>query len=294
MYWWNDRLAEAVPLYHAYLEERDDDVVARHELGRVYNSLGRHDRAVRVLQQAVERRPGDPEIQLDLVRATVWKGAVAEGKQMLQLLLETFPDVVAAHELLADLYHARQDFLQAYAHYQEVLRLEPGHAGALWRTGEYRRRRKVDMARYKQMLKDDPDQPEIRRTLIEIWVAQERYSDALQAMDDHLSTQSGDEEIAALRRALREEQQARLASQLSVIQTHRADERDARIRMAQRWLAYQPQDHRSRYRLAALLMDTGRLGEARHEYEQLRQDGHRVPGWHGTGSTVSAGDEEVR
>ncbi|GEM_PF-2333818 len=271
MYRWHDRGAAAIPLYQDYLEDHPAAVAVRHELGRLYNELGRHVDAARVLGDAVMAQPGNPAIKLDWAQALLWQGDEEAAETILLNLLDKNPDKVAARVILARLYHARQSYLDAYPQYRRIIETMPDHQEARMQLESYRRNRILDKARYRQALQADPYDSEVRTRLIRLLHARDERAAALQELDIHLALHPDDQEMQALRRELRASQHAAIDRQLAPFRAARTARLSARIRDAQRWLAYHPHDHLTRHQLADWWAASGQYWEAWQEYERLLQ-----------------------
>jgi len=262
LYNWSGRGMAAVPVYREYARWRPNDLAARHEYARLLNAVGEHEQAAGELRALLQLRPRDVEMEMDLARALLWSDALEEAERILRNLLRRQPGHVGALEMLASVYHARRQHLAAYEAYRDVLRFQPDHREALWWTGEYERRRYLDMALLREKLTVQPEDRDSRIALTEILLAERRWSEALLEMDIHLALFPDDREVKDRRSAVEQEERARLAVEAQRVHARVMSRWEAPIRVGRRWVEYHPEDIISLRRYAlALLMDR-RVSEA--------------------------------
>ena len=93
--------------------------------GLVLQRQGKHEEAVAVLEEALERGPDALESVIALARSQLALGRSEEAAQRVRGVLERNPNNVVAMNLLADVYAGAGQFAQARAGYQEAIRLHP-------------------------------------------------------------------------------------------------------------------------------------------------------------------------
>src|SRR5215469_4603845 len=115
--------AEAVP----HLERAN----ARDALGIAQIETGQLSEAVANLQQALGKRPGDPDLLYYLGRA----GGLL-SKQSIDELIAKYPDSARAHQALAENYFVLRQMPQAEKEYKEALQKRPDLPGVHLELGQ--------------------------------------------------------------------------------------------------------------------------------------------------------------
>ncbi|WP_083814568.1 tetratricopeptide repeat protein [Ktedonobacter racemifer] len=115
-----DRYADALPIYQNMVDTgkgllQDDDLAAAFAgLAEAYNSLGRHDEAMRVSHQLLERFEDDPEGYYQLAVAY-------DGLNRPNDAIENYLNAIDADPLNADYYNDLADTLLTEKRYDEAL-----------------------------------------------------------------------------------------------------------------------------------------------------------------------------
>jgi tetratricopeptide (TPR) repeat protein len=114
-----------------------DAVARRLREADVWNSAGIRRLSARdfphaehLFEQALEHSPGRPEVHTNLGIALIEQGADAAGERHLRAAIALDPGLTAARQNLAELLSARFEHDAALAAWNEVLALDPQHAGA--------------------------------------------------------------------------------------------------------------------------------------------------------------------
>jgi tetratricopeptide (TPR) repeat protein len=262
LFHWAGRAGDAEPLYEEYARWRPTDIKARHETAQIYNALERHERAVRELRELLHFRPRDPVLEVDLARSLLWSGDTQEAENVLINLLRRHPSNLPARELLASMYHQEQAFRLAYDAYLEILRFKPDHREALWRKGEYERKRYLEIASLRESLRVNPDQPTVRAELVHILLEENRLSDALYEMDYFLALHPDDRAMRSLRAEVEEEERARVANVVHRTHALVRDGLDSHLRAGRRWIQYHPDDLLSMRKHAQIMLMAKEIREA--------------------------------
>jgi predicted Zn-dependent protease len=91
--WWHIQVAHrAVPDYRRVLDLDPQRHEARRLLARCLVHGGGYDEALPLLEQALAYRPGDPEVLVDLARCEHMLGRPARARELLDGVLEEYPD----------------------------------------------------------------------------------------------------------------------------------------------------------------------------------------------------------
>ena len=164
--WQND-----LNLWSDTLKKSPDSEMAHNNLGVVYRSQGRLDRAIAEYQAALRLNPdyAEAHINLGLVYASQgqWDKAIAEYQAVLRLN----PDSVGAHNNLGIAYASQGQWDKAIAEYQAALQQNPDYAEAHINLGiVYASQGRLDkaIAEYQAVLRLHPDSHEARQRLDDI------------------------------------------------------------------------------------------------------------------------------
>jgi tetratricopeptide (TPR) repeat protein len=125
------KFSDAATLLRQIVEADVKDHLAWAHLGSVHNALGNAAEAERAYERALELRP-------DLLAASVNLGRiylldkgddkaakVVKAVGVLKLAAEKHSESADVHYLLGEAYLATRKFAEAYAHFQEAIRLDP-------------------------------------------------------------------------------------------------------------------------------------------------------------------------
>ena len=104
-----------------------DSLTARHRLARVLLSQRRYAAAIMHLEQALERRPADPDSRLLLGQAHSNVGDPERAIQALRKLVEVDSGHFLGHYNLAAAYAQTDLYEEAAKHFRMAMRLDPGH-----------------------------------------------------------------------------------------------------------------------------------------------------------------------
>lgn len=116
--------ANAVQTFGALVQARYGSAQAHRYLAMAYSALGENLAAAESLRRALARKPGDPEIELELASVELRLGnekAALDGALKAQ---KAHPELAAAHELEGDVHAARGEFAKATAAYDRALAIE--------------------------------------------------------------------------------------------------------------------------------------------------------------------------
>jgi tetratricopeptide (TPR) repeat protein len=105
--------------------EKDPASIAFAQLAEECRRLGRHEEAVDICRQGLERHPGYLSARVTLGRALLHLGQLDEAQHELETVLQGAPQNLAALRALGDVHRRRGDLPQAKTLYQAALSLAP-------------------------------------------------------------------------------------------------------------------------------------------------------------------------
>ncbi len=151
--------------------------------GAVESSQGNTSAAVAAFSKGLDK--ANPGMLPNLVHALLLRdGKAAEAKQMEARWIKNHPKDVEFLAYLGDTDLAAKNLSAARALYEQVLSIDPKHAGALnnmaWAL--LQSKDPAAIAFVERALKVQPDRPEILDTLAQIHVSQKQYSKAVDAL----------------------------------------------------------------------------------------------------------------
>ena len=132
-----EKLAEAAAVFAELVRARPGDAAALEQLATVQGWLGQHDEAIATWSRLIALAPKEPSFQLGRARVRYWKGALAQARAELELILQGAPKDLDALLLAGDVALAQGDRDGARDRYQRAQEHAPGDAaiaGKLART----------------------------------------------------------------------------------------------------------------------------------------------------------------
>ncbi len=124
------RFGEAEAIYREILRDTPGHADALHLLGVLNLERGRLDDAVRMITDAVERKPDNPFYRTNLATAHLERGQVDQAVSHYQNALEIKPDHVDSNNNLGNAYSGTGDFESAAEHYRRTVEILPRHIPA--------------------------------------------------------------------------------------------------------------------------------------------------------------------
>jgi tetratricopeptide (TPR) repeat protein len=106
--------------------EKDPASIAFAQLAEECRRLGRHQEAIDICRDGLNRHPGYLSARVTLGRSLLHLGQLDEAEQELETVLQGAPQNLAALRAMGDIYRRRDDIPRALAQYTEALRLAPG------------------------------------------------------------------------------------------------------------------------------------------------------------------------
>jgi tetratricopeptide (TPR) repeat protein len=262
-------LQEAAPA--PYISLNDDPAAEAWYFFSLANLLASEDRgeeALAALQDAVERDPRSEYLQLALAELALRLDQEELAFQAATTALELNPAAVDAHLLLGNIYSSRDDFAAAVEHLQAAHQLEPAKeslvlhlAIALTRNGELNQATEL----LQEFLKNHPDATMVELTLGRLY--QEAKNPGLaEATYRRLLSRRPDLDAARI--------------ELGKLYEQLPDGLDRALEIYREALADNPGDLKLRHHLVALLVNAGRLDDARLELERILEiSGNDLEAW---------------
>jgi Flp pilus assembly protein TadD len=130
------RPVEAIDVYHGIIREHPDNLNARHNLGVLYDELGRHTEAIEMLEAARELEPANPEVLANLGAALAAMGRFDAADEHIKKAARLDPESISVRANLAILAFRRGLYEVAEAELQWVCERDPTHGSAHFYRGE--------------------------------------------------------------------------------------------------------------------------------------------------------------
>jgi tetratricopeptide (TPR) repeat protein len=122
--------AEAVVLVRRAVDLRPEDAALQLNLGNALKALGQLDGAIERFRNALTLAPGFPMAHYNLGNAYAAMGRHEDAVDAFEKALRLQPDDASSHNNLGNALHALGRHREAIASFQRALELRPGHAGA--------------------------------------------------------------------------------------------------------------------------------------------------------------------
>jgi len=154
------QLAEAEPLYRAFLAKSPGHAQALHLLGLVCHQGGRNAEAALLIADAERHAPTDPEIPYNLGNCLLQDGRPAQAVPAFLRALALRPGRPDALNNLGNAYQRLNRLDDAIAAYREALSAEPGRLDSLSNLGHALQalgRYEESIATYREVLARDPN-----------------------------------------------------------------------------------------------------------------------------------------
>lgn len=129
------RWREAESMYRQVLAQDPHHPHALHLLGVLACQAGHPDPGIRLIQQAIDRKPGVAEFYSDLANALRTRGRVGEALAADRRAVELKPDNALAHESLGNTLRLAGRYEEAIAHLRRAVALQPQSPVALCNLG---------------------------------------------------------------------------------------------------------------------------------------------------------------
>jgi Flp pilus assembly protein TadD len=130
------RSLEAIDVYREILREHPEHLTAWHNLGILYDELGRHDEAIKALEAARELEPDHPEVLANLGAALAALGRFDAADEHIKTAARLDPESVSVRANLAILAFRRGLYEVAEAELRWVCERDPKHGSAHFYRGE--------------------------------------------------------------------------------------------------------------------------------------------------------------
>ncbi|WP_094779777.1 tetratricopeptide repeat protein [Paraburkholderia ribeironis] len=127
--------AEAAELVRRAVNLRPEDAALQLNLGNALKALGQIDDAIEQFRNALTLAPSFPMAHYNLGNAYASVGRHEDAADAFEKSLRLQPDDASSHNNLGNALHALGRHTQAIASFQRALELRPGHAGALNNMG---------------------------------------------------------------------------------------------------------------------------------------------------------------
>lgn len=266
---WAGEYSESIIHYEIVAERNPGNPQVLKEMGVVYNAMEKFDEAVDAYQVCVDTNPNDYAAQVALIQSMIWAGRGEEAGERLAVLRQQIGDEVDVVMLAAALSDLNGAILEAYDGYLRVLEMDPEHKEALRRVEELEQNHRVAIARIKQQIDYNPDSVELRLSLVDLYMEQQRIQDAIDTLEDINRMQPSNIKVADQLTALRRDETERVMNRVNAYREKRAVQQDSEISRMRNWLEENPADQRMRLLLARQLLAAGLEQEAQSELESL-------------------------
>lgn len=223
---------------------------------RLLASEGRWDEALDALERAVALDSESKYLQMNLARAYLHNTQQEKSIQVLQDLLQQYPDYVEGHELIGDLFLHQELAEDAVGHYRLALELKGQDdplrlklALALARQGDY----SSAIAEASSLLKEKPESLSTRLTLARFYKEDQQFSRAVTAYRELLDRKPGQLQVLLELGRLLEQQ----------------DQPDEALKLYQDGIDQEPRAVAVRDQMARLLVAENRYAEALQLLQEL-------------------------
>jgi tetratricopeptide (TPR) repeat protein len=267
--YWAARHADAKLHLEVYLQSKPDDADMRALLGRICGAMGDFESAVKQYRLCLAIRPDEIDTQLELARALMWNGQETEAETLLKDVRQRSVEYDTPILLLASIARVRGRVQEEYSLYKSALEANPDNEVALKRVAELETGSLLEVAACQNRLMSEPEDTVTRRQLVDIYLAEKRYGEAIPHLEV-LNTQVPDDlkSVEELRFA-REEEGRRAMAAVAGFRVHQGVLLDAEIERMTTWIERNPNDFKSRLLLADLLVERGAYARAVDHFELL-------------------------
>ncbi len=260
MLYWAEDYNDAERHLRVYLEEKPDDLDMRRLLGRIYVAMGSFSDAVSEFRFCCEAAPDDIELQLDLARSLMWAGKEAEAETILLKVRERSGEYSEPILLLASIAGIHGRVQEEYDLYRTVLESDPENSEAKARVKELEQGNRLAIAICLSRLATDPLDIESRMKLVDIYLSEERFGEAIPHLQQINSIKPNDPSILDKLRFARAEEGRRVLAEVEDFHRKKAAGLGDRIAKVEKWLHDNPNDYRTRVKLVEMLMEN-------HDYD---------------------------
>jgi tetratricopeptide (TPR) repeat protein len=254
MLYWAARYEDAKRHLEIYLESKPDDANMRRLLGRICGAMGDFGEAVTQYRLCLAAHPGEIDAQLDVARALMWNGQEAEAEVLLKDIRQRSSEYETPLLLLASIARVQGRIQEEYDLFKAVLKTSPDNVVARERVAELERGSLLSISVHQNRLLANPTDADTRRKLVALYLAEERYGEAIPHLEV-LNTQFPHdlETLSQLRKAREEEGRLAMGA-VEAFHAREAEGRDLEIERIESWVSRNPNDYKSRLRLASLIM----------------------------------------
>jgi tetratricopeptide (TPR) repeat protein len=269
MLYWAERYIDAKRHLETYLLSKPDDMEMRCLLGRICGAMADFDEAVEQYRRCLSVRPDEIDIQLELARALMWNGQEEEAQALLNKIRERSAEYDTPLLLLASIARVQGRIQEEYDLYRAVLEKRPENEIARARVEALETGSMLAVAVCQNQLLEAPEDAVTRRRLVDIYLSEERYGEAIPHLEELNAQNPGDlESVAELRLAREEEGRRAMAAVLAFHDSEKAA-RTREIEQIQAWVVGNPNDYKSRSRLADLMLESMDYAAAVEQLEIL-------------------------
>jgi tetratricopeptide (TPR) repeat protein len=201
-YAWCGDYANAINILKEVID-KTDSLKAKINLAEVYIWSGEALKAKPILENILQISSKDPNIRLQWGKALYYTGESRKASQVFESLIGEKEVAKEASELLAETYLARGQHEKAIDIYEQIIKRENQtlslkskiNLGDLlsW-MGDY----EESIARYKMILKSDPDNLEVLKKLADVYKWKGSFKEAQDTYEEALKKYPEDEELYVL------------------------------------------------------------------------------------------------
>lgn len=267
--YWAGKYEKAKRHLQVYLEYNPADIEMHMLLGRIYDTMGEFEDAVKQYRMCLTGESDDIDVQLNIVRALMWNGQEEEAEKLLNEIRKQSREYDVPMLLLASIARMQGRVEEEYNLYKSVLETNPENEEAKARIAELEKGNSLEIAIYINKLLSNPDDIEIRRNLVDLYLSEERYGEAIPHLEVLNRLVPRDLELSEKLRTAREEEGARVMAAVNKISEYMDQVSSEEIKKCESWLQENPNDYRTRVTLVDLLMKNGEYGSAAGQLEIL-------------------------
>lgn len=267
--YWAENYAAAKRHLLIYLDAKPDDYDMRGLLGKIYSAMGDFDGAVEQYRLCVKGKPDNVEMKLNLARALMWNSQEDEAEKLLNDIRKRSNEYDAPLLLLASIARMQGRVVDEYNLYKSVLKTNPDNKTALDRVKELETGNVLAIAKLLNILNKNHKNIDVRKKLVELYLSENRYGEAIPHLEVLNRLVPMDVEIANKLQDCREKERELAMSAVKSFGKYQEKANLKLIERSKNWLRLNPNDYRTRFQLADILLKSDRYDSAIAQLEIL-------------------------